>query len=110
MKLTQKELDKFKNEVLIMLLASRDCYVNQGRDVKTFEVTCGYHGEAFGMVRALVNLGVKHPNGNAFTFGANNLPAVEDNAKWWFDELEDEALKLELDMGLQEAREHLKNK
>lgn len=101
-------IPKFQDEVILMLLASRDCYKNQGREVKTFDCTDGYYGEAFGMMRALVNLGVIAPDGKKFYFGTDNFPEEISNAKWWFGELRKKALELETRLGLQEARKLLK--
>lgn len=95
-KLTEKLITKTQNQVVLMLLASRDCYKNQKRNVANFDCTDGYYGEAFGILRGLELCGYGY-------FGANNLPAEIDNLKWWFDRLGDLALQEEKELGLSMA-------
>lgn len=92
----EKLIDDTKNLVVLMLLSSRDCYVNQKIEVHRFDVNEGYYAEAFGILRGLKLCGYGY-------FGASNTPREISNLKWWFGELEDEALLEEENLGLQNA-------
>lgn len=95
-KLTDSIAKKASNEIIMLLLASRDCYINQERYVDKFDARDSYYSEAFGVLRGLRILGFGY-------FGTNNLPAERDNLKWWFGELQEEALGIEEKLGLKEA-------
>ena len=96
--LSDKLATRAYNEIIMLLLASRDCYVNQNRKVEKFDVKDSYYCEAFGVLRGIHLLGYGY-------WGANNHPAERDNRKWLFDEICDVARCIEREMGLKPALE-----
>lgn len=79
-----------EKEIKMMLHASRDCLRNKKVDtIKIpFDVSDGYQGEAFGVMRGLQVLGYGY-------FGAVNRPHEVHsnwNLKWWFAEIEQQVL------------------
>lgn len=101
-KMSAELIENTKNLVILMLLASRDCYVNQKREVFRFDTSCGYYGEAFGILRGLKLCGYGY-------FGATNTPTEIQNFRWWFSELSQVALDEEALLGLQWARNKYTN-
>lgn len=104
-KLNEKQVERVKNEVKLMLAAHRDCLWNRFDnpsnnldDPLKFSVVVydGYYGEAFGIMRGLNLLGYGY-------FGSDNLDAVKEgrskismhNLKWWFNEILNEYLEEE---------------
>ncbi len=99
--LTPKIIEAVEREVLLMLAAERDCYANwfSSHTLQSLPAKFlygpgggGYHAEAFGVMRAMVALGY-------CTFGAVNVPGHRTNAKWWFEQLENQAMVLERHAG-----------
>lgn len=87
--LTTFEKQKISNEIKLMLFAARDFLKNTNRleeykDSFPIYDAGGYYGEAFGIIRCLVNLGY-----------GNEL-------KHWFNQLQFEVLKEEKEYGLEE--------
>lgn len=89
--LTNKQIKAIESEVKMMLHAHRDCLRNRCVDTTKirFNVSEGYYGEAFGIMRALAVLGYGYIN------GAVNTPQNRHNLRWWLSEIEDEALREE---------------
>lgn len=82
--------------IIMLLLASRDCYANRKEEVAGFKINDSYYTEAFGILRGLNIAGYGY-------FDADNWPADPDNFKWWFGKLCDEALRVEALYGLKPA-------
>jgi hypothetical protein len=90
--------EKIEAEVKLMLHCHRDTLRNQGKVDTTHirvDVTEGFYGEAFGIMRALQVLGYGQ-------FESSNLPGTKhgfkqdiQNLRWWFCEIEEEVLKEE---------------
>lgn len=75
-------------EIKMLLHASRDCartILSIDTTKTRFDVTDGYYGEAFGILRGLSLLGYG-------SFGPCNTPEEESNFSWWMHRLEDEVL------------------
>jgi hypothetical protein len=91
LRLSDAQILKIESEVKMMLHAARDCMRNQGKyDTKevTFDVTDGYYGEAFGVMRGLQVLGYGE-------FQSSNIPhpiSRRWNLRWWFAQLEQAVL------------------
>jgi hypothetical protein len=92
--ITPQMLDCVAGQVKALLHAERDCLRNQRKDTANirFDCTSGYHGEAFGIMRALEIQGFGK-------FDSSNLDGIhhghgqpEQNLRWWFSQLEDEVL------------------
>ena len=97
-RLSKRNKQRIVNEIKLMLAAHRECLWTrwvecshpQAVDPTVWRCVAneGYHGEAFGIVRALVVLDYGY-------FGADGINAVEDNRsdmpehnlKWWFNEI-----------------------
>lgn len=86
--LTEAEWEAIKQEIKMMLHASRDCLRNQGVDTTIVRFDCrdGYYGEAFGIIRTL------HVLGYGDYTGAANRPEIRTNLRWWLREIEEEVL------------------
>ena len=97
-KLKEEQKAKIKEEIKMLLHASRDCLRNIQKNTLKIRFTAndGYYGEAFGILRTLVILKYGY-------FGSSNLDAVVErkgeepwqNLKWWFCQLENEVLEEE---------------
>lgn len=98
-RLSEKLRREIGAEIKMMLHCSRDTLRNQGVDTTKvpWDVTEGFYGEAFGVMRGLEVL-------NYGYFGPDNLSATEDDAsdpeprhnlKWWFSQLSNEVLQEE---------------
>lgn len=102
-KMPDQLIEDVEAEIKAILHASRDCLRNQGKDTVqiAWDVNNGYHGEAFGILRALHIMGYGY-------FGSSNLDAFKDhpptiynvtqeqqNLKWWIARLEQEVLEEE---------------
>lgn len=75
-------------EIKMLLHAARDCartIFSIDTTKQRFDVTDGYYGEAFGILRGLSLLGYG-------SFGPVNTPEEESNFSWWMARLEDEVL------------------
>lgn len=94
--LTDKIATRAYNEIVMLLLASRDSYVTQERHVYHFDSHDPYYCEAFGVLRGIHLMGYGY-------WGANNHPAERDNLKWFFDYICKAALNIEEGMGLKPA-------
>lgn len=82
------ERQRVVQEIKMLLHASRDCartIFSVDTNKQRFDVTDGYYGEAFGILRGLSLLGYG-------SFGAVNTPEEESNFSWWMHKLEDEVL------------------
>lgn len=82
------EREAVVNEVKLLLHAARDCartICSIDTTQTRFDVTDGYYGEAFGILRGLSLLGYG-------SFGPVNTPEEESNFSWWMARLEDEVL------------------
>jgi len=97
-KLAEKHWQALRDEIKMLLHASRDCLRNKynsdpihNRDPRTFAFNAGdgYYGEAFGIIRALSVLGYGDYH------GAVNTPEERINLQWWFDQIQKEVLKEE---------------
>lgn len=93
--LTTFEKQKISNEIKLMLFAARDFLKNTNRleeykDSFPIYDAGGYYGEAFGIIRCLVNLGYGK-------LGADN----GNGLKQWFNQLQFEVLKEEKEYGLE---------
>lgn len=87
-KLKVDDRERIVSEIKMLLHASRDCartICSLDTTKQSFDVTDGYYGEAFGILRGLSLLGYG-------SFGAVNTPEEESNFAWWMRELEKEVL------------------
>lgn len=83
--LTDEQKKAFEDEIAMMLHASRDCLRTKGRHDAArirFDVSDGYYGEAFGILRALKVLGYAE-------FGAVNH---DDTLSAWLRAIENRVL------------------
>lgn len=92
--ITPEMLDCVEGQVKALLHAERDCLRNQDKDTENIAFDCnnGYHGEAFGIMRALEIQGFGR-------FESSNLDGIhhgfdqpEQNLRYWFSQLEQEVL------------------
>lgn len=92
--ITPEMVDCVEGTVKALLHAERDCLRNQDKDTENIAFDCnnGYHGEAFGIMRALEIQGFG-------LFGSSNLDGIhhgydqpKQNLRWWISQLEREVL------------------
>lgn len=103
--LTAQMIGVISSEIKAMLHASRDCLRNRyiidkttnQKDPRTFrfDVSDGYYGEAFGMMRTLQALGYGELRSVNLDGTHYNYEQPEQNLRWWFAQLEDEVLEEE---------------
>lgn len=90
-KLSEKQWNAIRAEIKMMLHASRDWMRNLNYDATKipFVTTDAWYGEAYGIIRTLHVL-------NHGTYSQDNdTPKVRTNLKWWFYQIEAEALSEE---------------
>ena len=90
---------KAKEEIKMLLHASRDCLRNQEIDTTkvTFSVRDEYYAEAFGVMRGLQllaygKLGSDNLDGIQDSYTKYSTLQPEHNLKWWFSQIQDEVL------------------
>jgi len=86
-------MKKIRDEIKMLLHASRDCMRNQKRDTSKISFLCkdSYYSETFGVIRGLALAGHGY-------LGSSNLDAViegksdqpECNLRWWLGKIEEE--------------------